>query len=334
VTIGRDRDYEIVLILSGGNALGAFQAGVYEALHEQNLLPDWIVGTSIGAINGALIAGSPNHLRVRALEDFWQRDPSGMADQFVQWLPETLETGRRTAAVNWTMMAGRHGLFAPDFLPTTSGRVSLFDTDMLAKTLDTMVDFDLLNSGKCRFTTTAVDLESGDDVVFDSPTCRIGADHLRASAALPVTFPPVRVGARWLVDGGLSANLPVDPFLGAPSKGPTLCVAVDLLRLEAARPGTIGEAAGRMQDLIFAAQSRRAIARWRDAYAGRDDISISMICLTYESQEREVAGKAMDFSGPTVRERWSAGYLSANKAIRKITDGTLKIGSIGFNIFN
>src|SRR6202161_4031779 len=61
---GEDIAGQIVLVLQGGGALGAYQAGVYEALHEAHVEPDWVIGTSIGAINGAIIAGNPREQRI------------------------------------------------------------------------------------------------------------------------------------------------------------------------------------------------------------------------------------------------------------------------------
>jgi len=330
------RDFDVVLILSGGNALGAFEAGVYEALHGHGLFPDWIIGASIGAINGALIAGSPVDQRIAALHAFWRPDSHGSEEQSA-WIPPPIEDMRRTAAVNRTLLSGRPGIFGPllsSLMPWSACQTSLFETDQLAATLERMVDFDLLNEGACRFTATAVDLATGDDVVFDSTSERIQAQHVRASAALPVTFPPVEVDGRWLVDGGLSANLPLDPFFAAPPPRPVLCIAVDLLPLSQPLPRTIGEAASRMQDLIFAAQSRRTIARWQAIYASRTEVSIALVRLAYAGQESEVAGKAMDFSGLTVRQRWSSGHLAASGVLARIESGALPIGAPGLNIFN
>src|SRR5580704_8438672 len=63
----------IALLLQGGGALGAYQAGVYEALAEADLHPDWTAGISIGAINAALVAGNPPESRVEKLREFWQQ---------------------------------------------------------------------------------------------------------------------------------------------------------------------------------------------------------------------------------------------------------------------
>jgi len=330
-----NRDFDLVLVLSGGNALGAFQAGVYQALHENSLRPDWIVGASIGAINGAIIAGTAVDCRLQALSRFWEPDTYAADLGRSPWYTSILEAGRRTAAATWTLGVGRPGIFGPllsSLSPWTDNRSSIFETNQLEATLERIVDFEELNKGECRFTATAVDLATGDDVIFDGNDSRIGSRQIRASAALPVVFPPVEVDGRWLVDGGLSANLPLDPvFLDPPSR-PTLCVAVDLLPLGQRLPTTIGETASRMQDLIFAAQSRRSIARWRSAYADRKDVRISLVRIAYTEQEAEVAGKALDFSGPTIEQRWLAGYESALGIIQRIRMGALGIGRRGLNV--
>lgn len=326
---------ELVLVLSGGNALGAFEAGVYEALHEHGLLPDRIVGASIGAINGALIAGTTPEQRVTTLRRFWQPERFGLAEPGTAWMPSAVEVARRTAAAGVTLATGRPGIFGPplsSLSPWTTARPSVFETDQLATTLARMVDFDLINSGTCRYTATAVDLETGEDVIFDSRDQTIDPRHVRASAALPVAFPPVEIDGRWLVDGGLSANLPLDPVLAKPPLGPILCIAVDLLPLTGTLPSTIGEAATRMQDLIFAAQSRRSIDRWKVLHAGREEVRISLIRLAYAEQAVEVAGKALDFSGPTVAQRWAAGHAAGLKVVARIEEGTMPIDLPGVSL--
>src|SRR5437879_7351505 len=69
----KDLPGQVVLVLQGGGALGSYQAGVYQALHEAGLEPDWVSGVSIGAINGAIIAGNPPALRLQRLRTFWER---------------------------------------------------------------------------------------------------------------------------------------------------------------------------------------------------------------------------------------------------------------------
>ena len=328
-------EFDLVLVLSGGNALGAFEAGVYEALHQHGLRPDWVVGASIGAINAALIAGSAPDTRIDTLRGFWHPHVASATDLAYPWLSSTMETGRRSAAAVWTGLAGRAGIFGPALSALTSwgkDRPSIFETDQLARTLARLIDFDLLNGGPCRFTATAVDLANGDDVVFDSGQLRIDPAHVRASAALPVAFPPVEIAGRWLVDGGLSANLPLDPVLSTPPTRPVLCIAVDLLPLCGPLPSTIGEAAGRMQDLIFAAQSRRSLERWQAAYALHDDARVSLVRVAYTEQQEEVAGKALDFSGPTIERRWAAGRLAGERIVTKLKADALCVGAKGLNV--
>jgi len=329
------RDFDLVLVLGGGNALGAFEAGVYEALHAHALQPDWIIGTSIGAINAGLILGAAPDRRIATLRNFWRPGILQSMGIAPPWMPPSAETGRRTAAVAWTIGAGRSGLFGPllsSLTAWTDAPPALFETNQLRATLEGSIDFDLLNAGPCRFTATAVDLETGEDVIFDNRDTRIGPDHIRSSAALPVAFPPVEIDGRWLVDGGISANMALDSILSQPPHRPTLCIAVDLLPLCGPRPATPGEAASRLQDLVFAAQTRRTIARWQAVHADRNDISLSLVKLAYTEQAHEVAGKAFDFSPATIEQRWAAGHAAAMRIIARIAAGSLAIGDTGLNV--
>lgn len=320
-----ERDVDLVLIFGGGNALGAFQAGVYEALHDAGIEPDWIVGTSIGAINGALIVGSQAEYEVDALRAFWRTPFDGSS--FWSFAPDTL---RRTAAANWTIAAGRPGIFGPILSGATGP--AIYQTEELRRMLQAKVDFDRLNDGACRYTATAVDLETGEDVVFDTAGRRVHADHVRASAALPVLFPPVEIENRWFVDGGVSANLALDPFFSVAPTRPTLCIAVDLLPLAQALPSTIGEAGSRMQDLMFAAQSRRSLIRWQAAYAAYDGPGMTFAKLTYATHEAEILGKALDFSAATVEARWSKGREQAGRLLEAIRRGQLRLRGTGLSI--
>src|SRR3712207_2178193 len=66
-----DRPHQTALVLSGGNSLGAYLAGAYEHLHQQEIRPDWIIGASIGAVTGALLAGNADEERLPRLNQFW-----------------------------------------------------------------------------------------------------------------------------------------------------------------------------------------------------------------------------------------------------------------------
>jgi NTE family protein len=337
VTLAETRGWRIVLVLAGGNALGAYQAGVYQALHEAGIEPDRIVGTSAGAINGAIIASNTPEQRLPRLADLWRPATSPEGGVLDPWafVPDTW---RRTTEAIGTLIGGRPGMFAPlgsSLLGGSSDIPAIYDTGPLGATIKMLVDFDGLNNGAMPFATTAVDLESGEDAVFDTRSCTIDADHLRASAAMPPSFPAVEIDGRLYVDGGLSANLPLDAALSAPPDAPTLCIAVDLLPMAGARPRTLGEVTARTQDLIFSSQARRAIIRWQDHYAhstAHRAHPVTLVRLAYADQQREVAGKAMDFSPASVRHRWDAGYRDAVDLAGRLASGAITVQGEGLTV--
>src|SRR5687767_7803516 len=102
------RDQQIVLVLQGGGALGAYHAGVYHALHESGIEPDWIIGTSIGAINASLIAGNSKDRRLEALKAFWARMAYRPPFAVPSWtgLPDTISYWR-------TLLRGIPDFFEP-----------------------------------------------------------------------------------------------------------------------------------------------------------------------------------------------------------------------------
>lgn len=194
------------------------------------------------------------------------------------------------------------------------------------------VDFERLNDGAIRFAAQAVDLASGADAIFDTRDRTIAPDHIRASGAMPPAFPPVAIDGTLHVDGGLSANLPLDAALGAGGDAPMLCIAVDLLPLAGSPPDTLGTMMERAQDLMFAIQSRRSIARWQERFATDSDYrerSVTLVHLTYGDQQPEVAGKSMDFSTRSVRRRWDAGHRDGEELIARLRAGAVPLRGRG-----
>lgn len=251
-----DHDFTLALVLSGGNALGAYQAGAFEALHDVGMEPEWVAGTSIGSINGAVICGNPNDRRIAKLDALWNVDRSRGARRDEG--SSAFEEARRTGAVALTLAAGRRGMFAPRnifgpwFNPFANPEPSsLYDSSPIVGTLNELIDFDLLNRGAPRFSATAIDIVTGEDVFFDTRTHRVDANHLRASSALLPAFSPVQIGARTLGDGGISANLALDVVLCEIHPRPLLCIAIDLLPLRGPIPTSLGETVLRMQDLVL-----------------------------------------------------------------------------------
>ena len=325
VTVFRDRP--VALVLSGGNALGAYQAGVYQALDEAGVAPNRISGASAGAINGALIAGSPPAERLARLRALWRPGLTDAADD------GAVDEWRRTAAVQVAMASGRAGLFGPRNLvfPTLpfgdAAPPSVWDLSPLGATLAELVDWPLLNRAGPRLCVTAVDVETGEEVCFDTAQDLLTPDHVRASAALMPAFAPVELGGRLLADGGISANLPLDAVLGQTGDGPLLVIAVDLLPLAGPRPRTLTDVASRVQDLTFACQSRRTIAAWARTYAERGERApaVTLVHLAYADQRREVVGKAFDFSPASIRDRWAIGRRDAEAMLAMLADNSIPL---------
>lgn len=330
--------YRIALVLAGGNALGAYQAGVYQSLHEHGIEPDWVVGTSIGAINGAIIAGNEPEHRLARLTELWR--PADAEAGWPDWWDFVPDSWRRTVEALGTMLGGRTGVFAPlgtSLDGSDSGTPAIYDTRQLKSSLAALVDFGILNSKVVRYAAVAVDLDSGEDALFDTQEDLVTAEHVRASAALPPAFPAVLIDGRMYVDGGLSANLPLDPVLSSPGEQPLLCIAVDLLPVAASRPQSLGEMIGRTQDLLFACQSRRTIERWKGTYradGNHTDQSVTLVRLAYANQDREVAGKAMDFSPGSVRYRWDAGRHDGQSLAEDLFLERVQIGRPGLTVMN
>ncbi len=194
------------LVLGGGNAVGAYFAGAYEALHAAVQEPDWVAGSSVGAITAALIAGNSPPLRLERLRRWRERASAP------NWLPPFARASQWAAAIE-SRLLGRPALFHTRMLGLRTAspeQASVYDTTPMRETLTALIDFDRLNGGDMRVSIKCTDLEGGEEVAFDTGQDRLGPEHLMASAALIPDLPPVRVGGRLLVDGGLASNTPAE----------------------------------------------------------------------------------------------------------------------------
>lgn len=350
----------IALALSGGNALGAFQAGVYRVLHDAGVRPDWILGTSIGAVNGAIIAGNPVERRIERLQRFWSMAGAPSTEWTAKWaaewpVPAPLgawmdDAGRLTGQAQ-ALLFGRPGIFAPHVAgiaparpgrPGGSNRAGSYDLTPLRATLETLVDFDRLNHDGVRLTVLATDLETGEEVPFDTQRQRIGPEHIMASAALVPDFRPVEIDGRVLGDGGLRANLPVEALLRDPPEEHLLCIAVDLFSSRGERPASMASAFNRRQELLFASQSRLMLeAHQREDRLRRllgtladlipEDLrdrpetaaalaearrpGITVVPLACPAEGDNVAIRTYDYSQRTLSARWQAGALAATEIL-------------------
>jgi NTE family protein len=339
----------VVLVLQGGGALGAYQAGVFHALHEHGLAPDWVVGTSIGAINAALIAGNRPEDRLVRLKQFWEKishpDPTDMtrvSDEQRRsniWL-QTMDT----------LLRGVSGFFKPRVfslfpagMAVPPEQASFYDTSELGQTLKELVDFDYLNTpGGVRLTVNALKVTCGSLTSFDNTERDICADHVRASGALPPGFPAVRIDGDLYWDGGLYSNTPLETVLDDSAGVDTLCFMVDLWAADGPEPTTLDEIATRQKDVTFASRSQRHIEDYvtthrmqqklrelyralpesaktadsaRELAALGGDSTLHIVRLPYAGRDWHMASKDINFSRGSIEWRWDQGYNDALRAI-------------------
>ncbi|MDF2688480.1 MAG: Patatin, partial [Microvirga sp.] len=323
----------MVLVLGGGNALGPYLAGAYEHLQYRKAEPNWIVGASIGAITGAIIAGNAPEDRVPKLREFWQQ-----AMIHSGWAPQRGSSVRHTYNEIHTALAllvGRPGLFGHRFpgllslLPWMPDDIALYDHRPLRMTLERLIDFKRLNGGAIRLTIGCTDLQSGEEVFFDTAKQTIGPEHLLATSAIAPVFPPVEIDGRVLCDPGFTNNLPIDVPFAEPPDTDFLCIAVELFSLTSPRPSSLDSMAERANDMVFASAARRTMTALEREYALRetyepDGPSSTLLHLAYQSGSDERAGKAFDYSPASLQDRWAAGSRDMEQALLQLRHTNLK----------
>jgi NTE family protein len=338
----------IALVLQGGGALGAYQAGIYQALHEAGLLPDTVAGVSIGSINGAIIAGNPPECRVQRLRDFWE----GITARPVTLFPLDGDAARK-ATNAWsallTTTLGQPGFFKPNALsPLVSPRGSktataFYDTAPLRATLMELVDFDLLNSGVVRYAAGAVNVQSGNFAYFDTTEVQILPEHVMASGALPPAFPAVQIGTDQYWDGGLVSNTPLQHVLDNAACHHMLVFQVDLFSARGVLPRDMDDVMARQKDIQYSSRTRlvtdyfrerhdrdllakRLLAKIPDDQLDADErkLKAQLACmpeatileLIYQQAAYETQAKDYEFSAASMREHWNSGYLDTRRTLR------------------
>ncbi len=337
----------IALVLQGGGALGAYQAGVYQALLGEDIQPDWVAGISIGAINAAIIAGNPPGQRLQRLRDFWY----GISRELRYRLSQPLNFARRMfneGSAGYAATFGLPGFFTPRFpplpieWPAEIGQLSFYDTTPLRQTLLDLVDFDLLNNGPIRFSVGAVNVMNGNFAYFDNREQTIGPEHIMASGALPPGFPPVQIGDEWFWDGGLVSNTPLQYVLDHRAQDDMTVFQVDLFSSGGHVPRTMADVLQREKDIRFSSRTRlnvnqskqvealraaaRRLAKRLPSELRQDPDLLALLkeeregnvtvmhlinrCTSYES-----ASKDYEFSRQTVVEHWNDGFEDAHYSL-------------------
>ena len=344
-----DRCARVALVLQGGGALGAYQAGVYQALHEANIEPDWVSGVSIGAINAAIIAGNPPHRRVDRLRTFWER----ITDRTV-WLytPDgDIYRKARNAASAWlTILQGQPGFFEPrapgPWLTAAGARdaTSYYDSAPLRQTLRELVDFSLLNACATRLAVGAVNVLTGNFIYFDNAKEEIEPEHIMASGALPPALPMIKIGTDYYWDGGIVSNTPLQHLLDQDDHLNTFVFQVDLFSSRGPLPRDIRDVMARHKDIMYSSRTRyntdtyrrmhvwktrlhQALAkvpdealtdaerRMRDQLADLPEITI--LHLIYQQKAYESHAKDYEFSADSMREHWQSGYEDTKRTLKR-----------------
>jgi NTE family protein len=292
----------IVLLLQGGGALGAYQAGVYEALAEASLHPDWVAGISIGAINAAIIAGNPPNLRVEKLRKFWEGITHSWFEVGARELGSLLARGdsaraslnQMSAAV--ALMDGAPGFFRPR-IPNpwlrphgTVEATSYYDTAQLKATLESLIDFDRVNAehAKTRLSLGAVNVRSGNLVYFDSPKQIIKPEHVMASGALPPGFPAIEIEGEHYWDGGLVSNTPLLWIAMTQHRPPdSLAFQVDVWSARGEFPRNLAEVATRQKEIQYSSRTRAFTDYFKQMARLRNMLAVLLEELPEEMRQRE-----------------------------------------------
>jgi NTE family protein len=345
----RDRTLpgQVVLVLQGGGALGSYQAGVYQALYEAGIEPDWIIGTSIGAINASLIAGNAPQNRLPRLREFWKRMAQRPIWSFADGFP-----GFNEKLSYWSTVAnGIPGFFRPNPLahagadyPLGADKAGYYSTEPLEQTLRELVDFDLLNSSTPRLTVGAANVRTSQMRYFDSRDCQLGVKHVMASGALPPAFPAIRIDGELYWDGGILSNTPTEAVFDDNPRKDSLIFAVHMWNPSGAEPTTMAEVLNRQKDVQYSSRIASHIARQQQAHRLRHVINqlVARIPEAERNSEtvRELAGygcstqmhvvqlqapqlhreshtKDIDFSPSGIRQRWDAGYAHTRAVLER-----------------
>ncbi|WP_342738487.1 patatin-like phospholipase family protein [Bradyrhizobium sp. B117] len=347
--------YDVVaLVLQGGGALGAYQAGVYEGLHEAGIRPNWLAGISIGALNAAIIAGSPEAERIERLRKFWE----SICAAAVEWpvgeglanaMPFAfdLRSAYNALAALRALFQGQPGFFKPRFPPpflapfSGNAATSFYDTSPLQQTLERLVDFDRLNAGEVRVSVGAVNVRTGNLTYFDTAERRLGPQHFMASGALPPGFPAVEVDGEHYWDGGVVSNTPLSRVLSSEPRD-TLTFQVDLWSARGRVPNDLMEVSSRQKDIQYSSRTRaitdqalrmqkmrqalqRILEMLPDGAKQDPEIraiadmarhrSCNIIHLIYQSKIYERHSKDYEFGLNAMRAHWQSGLEDIRRTL-------------------
>ena len=339
---------KIVLVLQGGGALGAYQAGAYEALCEAGHTPSWVAGISIGSVNAAIIAGNPPEKRVERLREFWERVSGWLLGRPLSNDDNSRRLFNETSAA-LAVTTGVPGFFEPRvpppvFMPQgTPQAISVYDTSPLHATLLELVDFDLLNSGPVRVSLGAVQVKTDNMQYFDTASGKIGPEHVMASGALPPGFPPIEIDNEPYWDGGLVSNTPLQHVLeGSGPRQDMVIFQIDLFSARGPVPATLFEIAQREKEIRYSSRTRlntdifcelqairRAVRHLRPTLSEQlasnadwqlldrlsCDAAITIVQLIHRRAAYWTQSNDYEFSRFTMEEHWTSGRADVERTL-------------------
>ena len=357
--------------------MGAYQGGVYQALAEADLHPDWVAGISIGAINAAIIAGNPPEKRVERLRAFWDRitgNPLGYwaglgfrnENSLVPVGDITHGLLDQLSALQ-ALVAGAPGFFRPRFPPPwflPAGRpasTSFYDTSALKTTLESLVDFDRINSKAMRFSVGTVNVRTGNFVYFDTATDTIRPEHVLASGALPPGFPAIEIDGEHYWDGGLVSNAPLQWVVDSEPRQDMLAFQVDLWSSRGPFPRDLTDVAVRQKEIQYSSRTRASTDRLKHMQKIRSALSTllgdipenhrqtveaklltefanlkvyNIVQLIYRSKHYEGNSKDYEFSRRSMTDHWRAGHCDAVRALEHKEIFERPMNEDGFRAFD
>jgi len=336
-TVGQTRlPGQVVLVMQGGGAPGCYQAGAYQALHEAGIEPDWVIGTSIGAINGVIIAGNSVADRVERLREFWRHLAIPLPNPWGQLTP---------------LLAGVPGFYHPN--PAVAlgvdakigiEQAALYFVEPLKKLLPNLVDFTLVNSGKPRFTLGVVGVRDGQMRYFDSRQDTIDLAHVLGSSAIPPSFPAVRIAGEFYWDGGIYSNTPIEVVFDDDPRQSSVVFAVQIWHQRASEPDSIATVFMRQKDILFGSRTRSHIARQAQLHRMRHivrelvgmlpeerrntpkakelaswgcETKMHLVEINAQPIDGETNARDYDFSQEAIQARWQAGYEDTRRMIAR-----------------
>ena len=342
-------------MFQGGGALGAYQGGVYQALHEAGIEPDWVIGTSIGAINAAIIAGNEPGRRLECLREFWDRmerkSPWEAAPFPVPFAQPLALMGGNIAAQMMTIFGGVAGYFSPNRamawgLNGTVGveQAGFYAIDALYETLSGVIDFTRLNSKEPRLTVGAVNVRSGRMHYFDSRDMPLTLKHVLASGALPPAFPAIRIDGDPYWDGGIYSNTPIETVFDDYPRRDSVVFTVQMWHAAGPEPELVWQVLNRQKDIQYASRADSHIMRQEHIHQLRHIVRELVRRMPEEQREtpevKEMAGygcgtfmhivrlnaprldhedhlRDIDFTSSGIRARWQAGYADTMRTVER-----------------